>query len=248
MDFLAAEISRKRKDLESKTTDSSGTKKFIRQKDILAEQERQYLEDQRRHEQERQAKAAAKLEETRKREEAARLRKEKLQKEKQDKLIPVENNEKRALSNDDVKMRFRELGEPIVLFGETDEERRIRLEDLEVKVTAELKRQARLEAVGAEDMPESESLENLTPDAEELKIKLSDIKKSPNILYEQLYRYFKVVCQEWSRSLEDRDPETKESPEGMEALKVHQQCLRDFRPLFKSLKRKVCVQSVDGTN
>jgi len=65
------------------------------------------------------------------------------------------------------------------------------------------------------------------------------MKKNPDKLYEKLYRYFRVICQEWSKSMDERDPEVKNSPEGLEALKIQQQCLEDFRPLIKSLKRKV---------
>ena len=96
-----------------------------------------------------------------------------------------------------------------------------------------------MEAVKQEDTPELEPLENLKPDAEELQIKLSDIKKNPNKLYDQLYRYFRVICQEWTKSMGERDPEVKQSPEGIEALKIQQQCLQDIRPLFRALNRKV---------
>lgn len=242
MDFLAAEIARKRKEIATTVTDSSSpNKKFIRQKDIAAERDRRYQEDQERLKAEREAKAAAKLEETRKREAAARAREEKLKKEKDDKLA-LERSLEKIVTDDEVVERLRELGEPRTLFAETPEVRKTRLEEAELKAAVEKKRKARLEAAKQDDTPELEPLENLKPDAEELQIKLSDIKKNPNKLYDQLYRYFKVVCQEWTRSMDERDPEIKQSPEGMEALKIHQQCLEDFRPLFRALKRKVLVQ------
>jgi pre-mRNA-splicing factor 18 len=239
MDFLAAEIARKRKEIETTVTDSSSqNKKFIRQKDIAAERERRYLEEQEKLNAERQAKAALKLEETRKREAAARAREERLKKEKDDKLA-YERSLEKTITNEEVIQRLRELEEPITLFAETPDARRTRLEDAEMKAAFEKKKKARLEAAKQDDTPELEPIENLKPDAEELQIKLSDIKKDPNTLYDQLYRYFKVICQEWTKSMDERDPEVKQSPEGIEALKLHQQCLDDFRPLFRALKRKV---------
>jgi pre-mRNA-splicing factor 18 len=240
MDFLTAEIARKRKEIASTVGDTSNpNKKFIRQKDIAAERERKYQEDQARAKAEREAKVAAKLEETRKREAAARAREAKVKKEKDEKLA-LERSLEKVVTDEEVTARLKELGEPRTLFAETPEQRKTRLDDAELRAIVERKRKARLEAAKLDDTPELEPLENLTPDAEELQINLADIKKDPNKLYEQLYRYFKVMCQEWTKSMDDRDPEVKASPEGIEALKIQQQCLEDFRPLFRSLKRKVC--------
>ena len=239
MDFLAAEIARKRKEIATTVGDtSSPNKKFIRQKDIAAERERRYQEEQNRLKAEREAKAGAKLEEARKREAAAQAREAKTKKEKDDKLA-LQRSSERTITDDEVMERLRELGEPIKLFAETPEARNARLEDAEVKAAIEKRRQARLEAAKLDDTPDLESLESLKPDAEDLRINLSDIKKNPNRLYDQLYRYFRVICHEWAKSMDERDADVKTSPEGIEALKIHQQCLEDFRPLFKALKRKV---------
>jgi pre-mRNA-splicing factor 18 len=241
MDFLAAEIARKRKEIESSASDTSSTnKKFIRQKDIAAERERKYREDQERLKAEREAKAAAKLEETRKREQAAREREAKLKKERDEKLALEKSAAAiKELTDDEVKLRLRELEEPIKLFAETPDDRKTRLENVEAKIAAERRRQARLEAAKREDNPDFEPLENLRPDSEELQLNLSDVKRNPNKVYEQLYRYFKVTCQEWSKYMDEQDPEYKNSPEGIEAIKIQKQCLEDFRPLFRALKRKV---------
>ena len=241
MDFLAAEIAKKRKEIESKVSDaSSPNKKFIRQKDIAAERERKYREDQERIKAEREAKAAAKLEETRRREAAAREREARLKRERDEKLaLERAAAGHKELSSEEVQQRLRELGEPVKLFAETPEDRRTRLENVEAKIAADKRRSARLAASKQDDNPDFEPLENLRPDSEELQLDLSDIKKNPNKIYEQLYRYFKVTCQEWSKSMDEQDPEIKNSPEGVEALKVQQQCLEDFRPLFKALRRKV---------
>lgn len=239
MDFLTAEIARKRKEIESNAGDgSSSSKNYIRQKDIAAERERKYREDQERLNAEREAKAVARLEEARKREAAAREREAKLQKEREQKFA-ITKAEEKSLTDEEVQQRLRELGEPIRLFAESPDDRKARLEDVEMKAAVERKRLARL--AKTEENPDFEPLENLRPDSEDLQIKLSDIKKNPNKLYEQLYRYFTLMCQEWSKFMDERDPELKNSPEGIEALKVQQQCLEDFRPLFKSLKRKVML-------
>lgn len=242
MDFLAAEIARKRKEIASKVGDTeSPSKKYIRQKDVAAERERRYQEEQERLKAEREAKAAANLEEARQREAAAQAREARLRK---DRDKPEQDRpQDKALTNEEVIQRLRELGEPIKLFAETPEERRARLEEAELKEAVERKRAARLEAAKSDEPPEFEHLENLKPDAEELRIKLSDIRKNPAKLYDQLYSYFKVVCQEWTKSLDERDAEEKNSPEGIEVLRLQQQCLEDFRPLFKSLKRKVASVS-----
>jgi len=238
MDFLAAEIARKRKEIATTAGDDAPNKKFIRQKDVAADRERRYREEQERLKAEREAKAAAKLEETRKREAEARAREARIKKEKEDKLALTRLVEK-TVTDDEVMQRLHELGEPRKLFAETAEARKTRLEEAERDAVIERKRKARLEAAKADDTPELEPLENLSPDAEELQIRLSDMKKNPDKLYEKLYRYFRVICQEWSKSMDERDPEVKNSPEGLEALKIQQQCLEDFRPLIKSLKRKV---------
>lgn len=237
MDFLAAEIARKRKEIATtKASTDSPNKKYIRQKDVAAERDKRYLEGQARLTAEREAKAAAKLEETRAREAARLAREERLRREKEVKL--PEPEAKKEVGDDKVQERLRELEEPRVAFGETVEERRRRLEDVEMRVAVEKKRAARM-AARAEEAPELERLENLTPDAEELRVKLGDVKGNPNRLYDQLYQYFKVICQEWTKSMDERDEEVKESPEGREALRIHLQCLEDFRPLFRALKRKV---------
>jgi pre-mRNA-splicing factor 18 len=115
------------------------------------------------------------------------------------------------------------------------------LEEAEMKAAIEKRRKARQEAAKLEDAPELAPVENLSHDAEELQINLADIKNNPDKLYEQLFRYFKVICQEWTKSMDQRDQEVIDSPQGIEALKVQQQCLEDFRPLLKALKRKVCI-------
>jgi len=243
MDFLTAEIARKRKEIATTITETadSPNKKYIRQKDLAAEREKRYLEEQASIKAERDAKAAAKLEETRRREEA-RLAKEEQRLRQREKAIKATEEEAGEAENDlteeQVVERLRELEEPRKLFAETVGERRKRLEEVEIRIAVEKKRKARLDAK-AEEAPELERLENLRHDAEELRIKLSDVKGNPNRLYDQLYRYFKVICQEWTKSMEERDDEVKNSPEGNEALRIHLQCLEDFRPLFRTLKRKV---------
>jgi len=243
MDFLAAEIAKKRKEIESKANDGSApNKKYIRQKDIAAERERKYREDQERLKAEREAKAAAKLEEARKREEAAREREARLKKEREEKIaLEKAAAAVKELTDEEVQKRLRELDEPVRLFAETPEDRKTRLENLEARIAAEKRRLARLEAAKQDDIPDFEPLENLRPDTEELQLNRSDIRKNPNKVYEQLYRYFKVTCQEWSKYMDEQDPEYKNSPEGIEALKIQKQCLEDFRPLFKALKRKVSL-------
>lgn len=238
MDFLEAEISRKRKEIASSVIDPN--KKYIRQKDVEAGREKRYQEEQERLKDEREAKAAVRLEETRKREASARAREAKLKKEKDDKLA-LERSQEKIVTDDEVKNRLRELEEPVLLFAETPEARKTRLEEAEMKAAIEKRRKARQEAAKLEDAPELAPVENLSHDAEELQINLADIKNNPDKLYEQLFRYFKVICQEWTKSMDQRDQEVIDSPQGIEALKVQQQCLEDFRPLLKALKRKVCI-------
>lgn len=238
MDFLAAEIARKRKEIATTiSTGDSPHKKYIRQKDIAAEREKRYLEEQARLKADREAKAAAKLEETRQREEARLAKEERLRREKE-LQVSGEGRAEKDVPDEEVIARLRELEEPWTVFAESAEERRKRLEDVEMKIAIERKRKARLEAK-AEEAPELERLENLRHDAEELRIKLADVKGNPSRLYDQLYRYFKVICQEWTKSMEERDDQVKHSLEGKEALRIHLQCLEDFRPLFRALKRKV---------
>jgi len=249
MDFLAAEIARKRKEIASTTTATadSPNKKYIRQKDIAAEREKRYLEEQARLKAERDAKAAAKLEETRRREEARLVKEEQRLRQREKEIKTAEEEAAKAengLTEEKVLERLHELEEPRKLFAETAGERRKRLEEVEIRIAIEKKRKARLEAK-AEDAPELERLENLRHDAEELRMKLSDVKGNPNRLYDQLYRYFKVICQEWTKSMDERDDEVKDSPEGKEALRIHEQCLEDFRPLFRVLKRKVFLPQLE---
>src|SRR5438876_9092483 len=145
MDFLASEIARKRKEIAtSVSVSSSPNKKFIRQKDIAAEREKRYQEEQERLKCEREAKAAAKLEETRKRGAAARAREEKIKKEKEDRLA-YERSLEQTVTDEEVIQQLRNLGEPITLFAETPEARRTRLGDVEMKVAIEKKKKARLE-------------------------------------------------------------------------------------------------------
>jgi pre-mRNA-splicing factor 18 len=237
MDFLTAEIARKRKEIES--TAGGTSKKFIRQRDVAEERERRYREEQAQLHAEREAKAQAKLEETLKREAQTREREARVKKEKEERLALAQSLEK-VVTDEEVQNRLRELGEPRTLFAETAEERKLRLENAEMKAAVERKRLARLEAAKHDDiLPVLEPIENLTPDAAELQIDLADIKNNPNKLYDQLYRYLMVMCQEWTKNMDTRDDEEKDSSEGTDALKLQQQVLEDFRPLLKSLKRKV---------
>ncbi|KAF7722510.1 mRNA splicing protein prp18 [Apophysomyces ossiformis] len=133
MDFLKsainAEISKKRKALDT-ASERAGSKKYVSR----AELERLREEEYRREEEERLAKEKEKKE--KQRQEQERLKEQEKQQAKLDSKKESVNEEVEIetfnISREEVVRRLRAKGQPIRLFGETDKQCKIRLRALEL--------------------------------------------------------------------------------------------------------------------
>lgn len=160
MELLKAEIARKRKAnealvaklstadqvTESSENTTSGTR-FVRQADLIRAREQEFLEAQRRVDQEREEKRRRREEEERSRSKS-NLPSSELgyHKNHQEKGATKKGNDENilSLSTEDVKRRLRAMGHPVTLFGETDSDRRDRLSKVEAEDGGDIEDEFRL--------------------------------------------------------------------------------------------------------
>ncbi|KAI9315259.1 Prp18 domain-containing protein [Dichotomocladium elegans] len=256
MDFLSeainAEISKKRKTLESTARDSK--KKYISR----AELERLREEEYRKQEEERQRK-----EEERKRkkqEEEERLRahektqiKRANENQQKDGEIEVETFN---ITREEVIRRLRAKGHPIRLFGETDKQCKIRLRALELMEEHSEEQGQRNDYMRKlEEMEEGMRLEELKQKAgvqdekklsKKLKkaelvvepIELGLLQKDVDRLFTQIYTYLVYTMDEWEEYMDARPEEEKQSGPGKRAAVMQKQTHDYMAPLLRQLKKR----------
>jgi pre-mRNA-splicing factor 18 len=125
--------------------------------------------------------------------------------------------------------KLRQMGEPIRLFGESDEGRRQRwrrLEDRSGKPPAVLTKG-----------PIPTTLE-LLPEAQ-MKIPEAAPKdaEGKKYVYRQLGSYFTMVLEEWSDAMASRTDQVKHSSEGKTALNAMMQARDNLTPLFRRMEK-----------
>lgn len=169
--------------------------------------------------------------------------------------------QRRFLPLDQLIEKFRQLNQPIMLFGETIEARQLRLQEAQHDA---LIHQHEMGVAEGHDIrnsflkqsashPSSSSHrtheEEEEDDAEDERAAAaaSEVTKttktsSPKILTdtENIYQFFRLQLKSWEQDLRDRPEGVKASAQGKIATKTMKQCKDYIRPLFK-LCRKNCI-------
>jgi len=162
---------------------------------------------------------------------------------------------KGKLSDEEVIRRLRQLRQPIRFFGETDDERMVRLRQLELMederqegaskgvkneythtIAHEVERelQEALAMGNRSKTGKAETREKKKESKYDIPMKRSDFEHSEDyVLY-----FFKRLLRDWEKTLLERSEEEKQSVEGKHETMRQKQTRRDIRPLFKQLKNR----------
>lgn len=143
-----------------------------------------------------------------------------------------DKDEVALLSEEEVIAKFRSLGEPVTLFGESLTARRKRLRRLTTAVTQG-------------PIPTTLQL------VEEQNMKVSDMppandKSARKYLYRQLASYFTMVLREWEIALarEQRGADNADSVAARQAHNAMVQCKQTMTPLFRKFEKDDLDESV----
>ncbi|KAJ1812077.1 hypothetical protein LPJ56_005611, partial [Coemansia sp. RSA 2599] len=162
-----------------------------------------------------------------------------------------------AIGPEEIVKRLRARGEPIRLFGESDEARRKRLRHLELseektdgqqnefrKVLAQVEAGAMLEELKRQANMSSDAEERrqrkyaLLADYDVSAISTDLLRTDIDRLHTLLYVYFKRLLYEWSSFLDSRPDDERRSAEGKMAAATQHQAADYLRPLFRNLKAR----------
>ncbi|KAF9971497.1 mRNA splicing protein prp18 [Actinomortierella ambigua] len=168
---------------------------------------------------------------------------------------------------EEVIRRLRARGQPIRLFGETDQQRKIRLRALELvedrsegqrndfmRALENAETELHLEVLGQTADSSSSKKKDKTKDkaggaqdskqldTSEISTKL--IQKDQDKLYVLLYTYFKRRLREWEYDLDERPDEIKRSTAGKLATATQAQTAEYLKPFFKLLRQKALEPDV----
>ncbi|OLL24750.1 Pre-mRNA-splicing factor 18 [Neolecta irregularis DAH-3] len=228
MDFLQAEITAKRKQMTSGDPETQ-VKKYQKRGDLDKIRACKYLEEQDRLRLEKEEKARIKMEEAKDREARQAELKATMQKRNNRKEnLPEEKSESASkYSPEEVTSHLRSRGEPIRLFGETEEDRFKRLRLIELR-----------------DLRQSKKDQEAVISPDELQVDLFDLKLDPLKVYRQLLAYYKTVIHEWEDYIEDRPEEQKQSNKGKIAYKYMKESIEHLRPLIRLFEGKILQPEV----
>jgi len=293
MDALQAEIARKRKEREATAgTAAAGPRKWIKKGDLEKQREAAYLQTEATEQEERQKKlvvpqhrdAAIAAEQAAERKRLAG-ESDALQDEQQQGAgassatagssgsvgggvsrsgAGASTDSEAALRPVDVMRRLRALGQPIRLFGETDEERYDRYRAVssalpsEAEVDLELKKgqmfdqrqlfdesgNARQETAKVAHEAEAGGADGAGDDEDENEL---DEKFVPTTPEEAVAKHFKTLIKMWEGELEARDPTESASQAGRTVTANFQQCKRHTRAFFKQLRTRTMPLDVLST-
>lgn len=259
MDFLKAELARKRKQVQETIDLKDGRKSFRRSELAAAERER-YLKKQELNQAKRRKYADAE-EETKA--EGAGTHAEDLSSPTD--LIPGGDEvDLVLLPRNEVVRRLRERGEPIRLFGESDEEACKRLRRIEI-LTPDVSKGLRNDFQAAMDKIEAEEQAELLRNegnqdqataeekiANSAATQLDDGVTMDTIIemaakagegdddHDQafLLKYLKFIVGLRARELNERPKEVKQTPAGRLDSAIHRQTESYLKPLLKLLKKR----------
>ncbi|KAF9153588.1 mRNA splicing protein prp18 [Mortierella sp. AD011] len=280
MDLIEDSISKKRSALESITTTTKkryvrrGDLEKQREQEYLAEQERE-----RKEKEERERKLAQEKEEKRKNAVAAKASSTATsatgasspstttssQEDSTGSLLTSSSSISDSTTTDEasasaatfnippeeVVRRLRARGQPIRLFAETDQQRKIRLRALElVEDRSEGQRNdfmramenaetgLHMEALAKDSKQEKKEKTDITKDIDTSEISIDLLQKNQDKLYVLIYTYFKRLLREWEQDLDMRPDEIKRSTAGKLATATRAQSAEYLKPFFKQLRRK----------
>jgi len=274
MDFLKSiideEISKKRKLIDEAKHDNKNKKKYIKRSEIENLEKKKYYEnlEKEKHEKDEKNKknrnsekyfgsnlSLNKINESNN--DDSKSKNNNFEDDDNDNLSKIFEN----ISQDEVIKRLRSHGEPIRYFGETDQERIIRLRHLEAaEEKTEGQRNEFMHAM--EDTDRNLDLETLRKqagldneddknkkkkdysDVDTSSISLELIQKDIDRAYFLLYVYFKRLLDAWEDDLNQRSEEVKRSYKGKRETAIQRQTRDYLKPFFKELKRKTLQADV----
>ncbi|XP_070559911.1 pre-mRNA-splicing factor 18-like [Ptychodera flava] len=238
MDFLKAEIARKKKQLEKSEVTKDG-KKYFKRGELIAKQEEAYWKKHYK----------GKIESPEKETESN---------EKPDYAGSSSEDSNLTLSREEVVRRLRERGQPIRLFGESDLEAFQRLRILEIQ-EPEINPGMRNDFKAAMDQVDQDFLSEVLKthggeeDSKKGDVKvvddgrsLEDIQKmatdfgngDDDLDSEVILVYLKFLLQVWGKTLNSRPVEVKRSVKGKLEAATHSQTVSYLKPLLRKLKRR----------
>ncbi|KAF9354944.1 mRNA splicing protein prp18 [Mortierella sp. AD094] len=279
MDLIEDTIAKKRSALESITATTK--KRYVRRGDLEKQREQEYLAEQeceRNEKEERERQLAQEKEEKRKDAVAAKASStstpatgassSSTTSSQEDSTgspslssssIPASTTTDEASASaatfnippEEVVRRLRARGQPIRLFAETDQQRKIRLRALElVEDRSEGQRNdfmramenaetgLHMEALGKDSKEEKKTKVDFTKDIDTSEISIDLLQKDQDKLYVLIYTYFKRLLREWEQDLDLRPDEIKRSTAGKLATATRAQSAEYLRPFFKQLRQK----------
>ena len=257
MDFLKAEIARKRKQVQE-TVDLSGGQKSFKRSELAAAERERYLK--------KQEESAAKRRKYVADEEDSKV--DGLGSHAEDLHSPTDlipgNDEVMMLPRSEVVRRLRERGEPIRLFGESDEEAGKRLRRIEI-LTPDVSKglrndfQAAMDKIEAEEQAEllrkegdrdqrtveekiasaaaTQTDDDTTMDAiMEMAAKAGEGDENHDQAF--LLKYLKFILGLRARELNERPKEVKQTSSGRLDSAIHSQTESYLKPLLKLLRKR----------
>jgi len=274
MDFLKSiideEISKKRKLIDEAKTDKSNKKKYIRRGEIEKLEEKKYQESIEKEKKEKEEKLKKKKEHEEQYYSSSPSKKDsKNDNNKNDKSLNNNDDDDadnltkifENISQEEVIKRLRSHGEPIRYFGETDQERIVRLRHLEaaeektegqqnefMHAMEDTDRNLDLEALkkqaGIEDDDEKNKKRKDYSDVDTSIIGLELIQKDMDKACFLISVYFKRLLDAWEDDLNQRSEEVKRSYKGKRETAIQRQTREYLKPFFKGLKRKTIEADV----
>uniref|UniRef100_A0A8R1TSB4 Pre-mRNA-splicing factor 18 n=1 Tax=Onchocerca volvulus TaxID=6282 RepID=A0A8R1TSB4_ONCVO len=245
MDILKAEIERKRKQFEEITQPN---RKYLKRSELLQKEEEKIQENyQVKHRGVAQTSATIT---------------------KNEDLVRTENQPKGThnepeldcddLPRTDVIKRLRSRSQPIMLFGETEQESRARLRKLEIEqpdmkegwkndfqsAMKEVDHELIEEVIkgeqnnaGKHDVAMPNSTEDTNWERIEANAQLLGEGDNPNRDCDVIREFFSYILTRWGKALNARDEIEKRSAEGKLAATMHKQTMEHLRPLMKNLEK-----------
>lgn len=210
--------------------------KYVKRAELEQERIKQYLEEQKKIEEKRKMKEEAKLKE---RSAVSPPRQQPANEQKKETL---------NLPRREVKKRLRARGEPITLFGETDEERAERLRQLELKEPMEY-----VEGVGSEfvksikeeneEGDDPEMLKHLKQEQEEEK-EFKEDGKEPTCDEEKVWYFFRRLLREWGQQLDARPELEKKTAQGKYDTATYRQTRTYIKPFFVQCRKRTVPDEI----
>jgi len=247
MDFLLEEIQRKEKQL--KQNEVTSEKKYFKRGELAEKQREDYMKKQ-----EERLQAKHKHEDDQDAEEEKQASK----KRKEGESSTTQNV---SIDRDEVIRRLRERGEPIRLFGESDDEagqRLRRIEMLQPEINKGYRNDLKdamdrideeyLKEQGEKPRPTDADLEDLGTTLDDIKVIATNMGKgNQNLDQEVILKFLKFLLGLWAKEVNSGPEDKKRSIEGKLASATQKQTHEYLKPLFRKLKSKNAPKDILGS-